>query len=78
MYFFIYERAEILVASSECGFLEVFSGLDGFFYGASFVGFGGLGGGEFVDVVDCFLDDGCSFLVVVGVGALLELGELLF
>ena len=78
MYFFIYERAEILVASSERGFLEVFSGLDGFFYGASLVGFSGLGGGEFVDVVDCFLDDGCGFLVVLGVGALLELGELLF
>ena len=78
MDFFVYEGAEVFVASSECGFLEVFSGLDCFFYGASFVGFGGVGGGEFVDVVDCFLDDGCSFLVVVGVGALLELGEFLF
>lgn len=78
MYFFIYERAEILVASSECGFLEVFAGLDGFFYSASFVGFGGVGGGEFVDVVDCFLEYGGGFVVVVGVGALLELGELLF
>ncbi len=78
MDFFVYEGAEVFVASSECGFLEVFSGLDCFFYGASFVGFGGVGGGEFVDVVDCFLDDGCGFLVVVGVGALLELGEFLF
>lgn len=78
MYFFVYEGAELFVASSEGGFLEVFAGLDGFFYGASFVVFGGVGGGEFVDVVDCFLDDGCGFVVVVGVGALLELGELLF
>lgn len=78
MNFFVYEGAELFVPSSECGFLEVFSGLDGFFYGASFVGFGGVGGGEFVDVVDCFLDDVCGFVVVVGVGALLELGELLF
>ena len=74
----IYESTELFVASSECGFLEVFSGLDGFFYGASFVGFGGLGGGEFVDVIDCFLEYGGGFVVVVGVGALLELGELLF